>query len=127
MIDFNKLKKIDEGVYVGKDIFGYKLVYPYKNEDGSFNWFNMILGGSWWNVLLTIFIITIVLFGVWAYKHDVEAYKSFADKIISDPMGFCNKLMTSEIKPYDIQSDKYNLSEILKNLSAQISNSGLDT
>ena len=31
----------DEKVYLKKDFLGWRVVHPIKNEDGSYNWFNV--------------------------------------------------------------------------------------
>lgn len=39
----------------------YRVVKPWKNEDGSINWFNIITGGSWWNLIGVIIIVALIL------------------------------------------------------------------
>lgn len=65
-------EKIDEGVYLDKDKFGYKLVYPFKNEDGSLNWFNIAVGGNWYSLIKTIGFVLLIIFMSWSYAHDVK-------------------------------------------------------
>ena len=36
----------EEKVYLKKDFLGWRVVNPIKNEDGTINWFNFILGGK---------------------------------------------------------------------------------
>lgn len=57
------IKKIEvdgEAVYLKRGLFGkgYRVVTPYKNDDGTINWFNALIG-SYDNLL---FIIGVVLF-----------------------------------------------------------------
>jgi len=71
------VKKIDiEGIptYVKRDSLGkgYRIIHPYKNEDGTWNWFNLCTGGSWWNLWLIVFIVALIAFGSWAYKRDIR-------------------------------------------------------
>lgn len=76
-------QKIDDGVYLKKDkLFRYRLIYPIKNSDGSWNWFNILTGGSWGNLIATSLVIAAILFSVWAYKHDTDALIQFAKKCI---------------------------------------------
>jgi hypothetical protein len=42
-------------------LFGWKVVYPYRNKDGTINWKNLISGGSWYKLGITIFIVIIIL------------------------------------------------------------------
>ena len=62
-----------ERLNLKKGIFGYRIVHPIKNEDGSTNWFNLITGGSWGNVFKIMAIIFLLLFICWAYKNDVQS------------------------------------------------------
>ena len=66
----------EEKVYMKKDFFGWRVVHPIKNEDGSLNWFNMLTGGSWGNLALLICVVGIVCFGIWSHYHDIEAIKA---------------------------------------------------
>ena len=56
----------DEKVYLRKDWLGWHVVYPIRNEDGSWNWFNFLFGGK--ANLITLIIILVLaaflLFGV---------------------------------------------------------------
>ena len=64
----------DEKVYLKKDIFKqWTVVYPLKNEDGTWNWKNIITGGNWWSFILTIIFILIAL-GVFYEYHANLAY-----------------------------------------------------
>ncbi len=52
----------EEQIYLTKGILGWKLVYPLKNEDGSYNWINVIFGG-WENlIILCIILFALMLF-----------------------------------------------------------------
>jgi len=64
--------KVDDGVYIRKGKWGYRLIYPYKNEDGSINWFNTLTGGSWGNLIKVGVVVALILASVWAYKHDMN-------------------------------------------------------
>ena len=59
-MDFKKIEVEGDTVYLKKGLFGkgYRVVTPYKNEDGSINWFNALVG-SYDNLA---FIIGVVLF-----------------------------------------------------------------
>ena len=70
-----KLEKVtfnNENIYLKRSKLGWRIVYPYKNEDGSWNYKNLILGGSW-AFLLKIIFITLALYLIFtAYKHDTQ-------------------------------------------------------
>lgn len=63
---------LEDKVYMKKDMFGWRVVHPIKNEDGSLNWFNIFTGGSWGNLILIIFIVGVICFGTWAHYHDIN-------------------------------------------------------
>ncbi len=48
---------LKERVYLKKDFMGWRVVEPYKNEDGTINWFNFVLGGKRGIVWLTIILL----------------------------------------------------------------------
>ena len=54
-------------------IFGWGVVYPIKNEDGSINWFNLLTGGSWIRLLMLVVFIAILLFAIAEYAGNAEA------------------------------------------------------
>lgn len=79
------IEKIRDGLYVKESFDGYRVVYPMKNDDGTFNWRNILLGGNYWKFMKTLFIIFVLLGISWSYVHDINAYKSIAE----DPCGYC--------------------------------------
>ncbi len=80
-----KGKKIEEGVYLHKGKLGYRLIYPYKNKDGTINWFNIFTGGSWKNLITVIIVVLFILGLSYAYYLDVKTCR----KVISNPCDFC--------------------------------------
>ena len=84
-----KIEKIRDGLYVKKSFDGYRVVYPYKNDDGTINWKNLLLGGNWWNLLKTIFILLFIFGFTWSYLHDIRVCKELSDRIIKNPCEFC--------------------------------------
>lgn len=57
----------EEQIYLSKDFFGWKVVHPIKNEDGSYNWFNILIG-SWWNLIGVLFILFLLAMFFLAYR-----------------------------------------------------------
>jgi hypothetical protein len=55
-----------EKVHLKKDFLGWKVIHPYKNEDGKINWGNLIFGGKANTVSLIIYVIVLsmIYFGV---------------------------------------------------------------
>lgn len=80
-----KPEKIREGLYIRKDKFGYKIIYPYKNDDGTINWFNVLTGGTWWKLVKVVVIVFLILGMSWGYYHDTKTCR----ELMSDP---CNLL-----------------------------------
>ena len=63
--------KIDgEVINLKKDFMGWRVIYPIKNPDDSFNWFNFLTGGSWGKLIVLLFVLAIIFFIIFAYKHD---------------------------------------------------------
>ncbi len=52
-------------------LFRYRLVFPIRNQDGSLNWFNLLTGGSWGNLIIVFAIVLFMVGLVFAYKHDI--------------------------------------------------------
>lgn len=99
---------LGEKLYFKKDIFGYRIVHPIRNEDGSFNWTNIIFGGKRNFVMLIIFLI-IAGYVMWSYHHDVNAIQQNYIKISADPIGFCRNVNNN---PSAYLDDRINWSKI---------------
>jgi len=56
-----------EKVYLTKGKFGYRIVHPIKNEDGSTNYINLLVGG-WANFIKIVFIIAVILLFLYGVK-----------------------------------------------------------
>ena len=81
MIEYN-----DDGSYLKKDDwFGYRIIYPVKNRDGTINWFNLLTGGSWGKLIVTCIIVLLIMFSVYAYKKDVTT----CYEVIKNPCDYC--------------------------------------
>jgi len=61
-------------------IFGWRVVYPVKNEDGSWNWFNILTGGSWAKVITIAIIVLIIFVGIIEYRTAVNVAKECLEK-----------------------------------------------
>ena len=85
-----------EKVFLKKSFDGWRVVYPIKNEDRTINWFNLCTGGSWWNVLKTLFILSVILGVSWSYAHDTKQCR----ELVGNP---CNHY--SEIKEFCTNQD----------------------
>lgn len=83
-----------EQVYLKRETFGrgWRVVNPMRNPDGSWNWFNIITGGSWAKLIGLIFIVGVILLGIWAHFHDVKAIQDNYGLIASNPLGWCKNV-----------------------------------
>jgi len=70
-----RIKLNNEEVVLKKDFSGWRVIYPIKNPDGSINWKNLLIGGSWFNLIKVILIVGIIVFIIYSYKHDIQATK----------------------------------------------------
>lgn len=103
----------DEKIYMKKGRFsGWRIVYPLKNEDGSWNMKNLLIGGNWTFLFKVVLILGLFFGSIFiiflAYQQDVSHYAS----IISE---MCN---ISPISPYCLNQTTHpldmNMSEIYK-------------
>ena len=80
-------RNIPEGekVYLKKDFLGWRVVEPWKNEDGIINTFNLLLGGKRNLFMLAIILIIILLVFV-GLKENIAQYKEIA----KSPCNFCS-------------------------------------
>lgn len=72
--DILEASELPEGekVWLRKGFAGWKVVKPIRNEDGTFNWFNFLTGGSWTNIILTIIIVAIILLAIYEYTTNIN-------------------------------------------------------
>lgn len=75
------IEKIREGLYIKKSFDGYRVVYPYKNDDGTINWFSILTGGNWWKLVKLLFLLAIILGVSFSYAHDTKNCR----EMISNP------------------------------------------
>ena len=57
-----------ETINLKKGMFGWGVVYPWRNKDGSMNWFNFITGGSWLGFFFTLFIVAVIVLAIIDYS-----------------------------------------------------------
>jgi len=55
-----------ESIFLKKDFLGWKIVHPIRNEDGSLNWLNMLVGGkrNLFNLSMFFVILVLVILGI---------------------------------------------------------------
>lgn len=57
---------------VSKDRKNFRVVKPWKNKDGTTNWFNVLTGGSWWNLLLVAFMVIVITLAIKEYVGNIN-------------------------------------------------------
>jgi len=74
----------DENLYFKKDFLGYRIVHPHKNEDGSWNYWNLLIGGKR-NLMFMIIVLLVIGSLLYAYSHDISIYK----EVMANPCAYC--------------------------------------
>ena len=73
-----------ENIYFKKDMFGYRIVHPIKNEDGTINVINLLFGGTR-NLINLIIILLIMGALLYTYNHDIKEMKD----VVENPCNYC--------------------------------------
>ncbi len=69
----NKVKIDGETIYLKKSKrFGWGIIHPLKNEDGSINLKNLLAGGSWLKLIILGIIIFLILNCVSEYSNTLR-------------------------------------------------------
>ena len=80
-----KIKPIEiegEKIYLRKsNIFGWGVVHPNKNDDGTINYFNLLTGGSWIKLFILIAAIVIILGIFYEYSSNLKYCADILGKI----------------------------------------------
>jgi len=104
-------KKIEEGVYLKRTkLGGCRIIHPYKNEDGTINWFNVWTGGSWFNLINVVVVVLLLLSLSYGYYHDTKACRELIYdpcKLLPNITDYCfdNFVYQSPINSYNLTID----------------------
>ena len=108
-----------EKVYLKKDYFGWRIVNPIKNEDGSYNYVNLIFGGKR-NFALLVLVMALIFIFFMAYNEvgsAVEEYSNNACKYCElQKQSTVNWLMT----PNSINKTTFDFRDYLNKSTAEI-------
>ena len=106
-----------EKIYLKKGIFGYSIVHPAKNEDGSINWSNLFFGGygNLFKLLFVLFVIFCFIYGV------KDMTKNCAD-MAKNPCKYTNLDCSQGIR-YNEYNSQMSLSSSIINISFLASSS----
>ena len=83
------IEKIGDTYIKRSKFWGDRIVFPFKNEDGSLNWFNITTGGAWGKLLTTFIIFLMIMASIYAYKNDVRQYREITNACFSKPCQWC--------------------------------------
>lgn len=75
MMGTEKIKEVivgEDKIYMRKSFDGWRIVYPIKNPDGSWNMTNLILGGSIWKFLKFLMIFLFLIGAIYVYHLDTQ-------------------------------------------------------
>ena len=67
----------NERVYLKKGLFGYRVVHPIKNKDGTTNWINLLIGG-WGNLFKLLFILFIIFCFIYGVQEMLGSCRDMA-------------------------------------------------
>lgn len=111
-----------ESIYLKKSFDGWRIIHPWKNEDDTLNWKNILVGGSGWNFVKVFIIVFLILFSVWAYQRDVRECSRIANYVATHPCEWCSAITSGDPGKY-LPSD-INFSEFLIEEKGVIRNEG---
>ena len=75
----------EEKVYLKKDILGWRVVHPIKNEDGTTNWLNLLIGG-WGNLFKLLFILLVIF----SFLYGVKEMMRGCNEMAKNPCKYTN-------------------------------------
>lgn len=94
------VEKIRDDLYVRKGKLGYMVVYPPKNEDGTVNWRNIIVGDAYSLINWIIFAMVIFLIYYGGVVQLNDKYEDYIDLIIDDACDICMQQKLNPENPY---------------------------
>ena len=74
--DLNLVMKDGEVFYTKS-----RRVYPIFEPDGSINWFNLLTGGTYWRLAMSILFIVIAIGLIWQYHGQLQWCADLVSKI----------------------------------------------
>lgn len=70
-----------EKVFLKKSFDGWRVVHPFKKEDGTTDWFVVFTGGTWWNFFKTLLIVLLILAVTLSYAHDTQECRDLMENL----------------------------------------------
>jgi len=84
------VEKIRDGLYVKKSFDGYRIIYPFTNDDGTKNWFNILTGGNYWKLVKLLLIMLLIAGVTWSYMRDTRTCR----ELLGNAEEWCNNFTT---------------------------------
>jgi hypothetical protein len=76
-----KIEKIGDYNIRKSEFWGDKIVYPIRNENGKINKFNLLTGGAWGKLIITVVVVLLILSMCLFYYRDVKVLTDFQKNI----------------------------------------------
>lgn len=92
------IEKIKEGLFVKKEWYGYRVVYPIKKDltkpatKENINWKHVFIG-DWGNFINISIFVVLLLFLAWAYNHDTQECRD----LIENPEAYCSNFNSDPV------------------------------
>ena len=80
-----RVQNLEEPVYLKKSSFGYRVVHPLKNPDGSWNFINIIFGGI--ENLITLIIVLLIIL---SFMYGVREMLASCNDMAANPCKYIN-------------------------------------
>ena len=88
IIEASELPEGDK-VYMKKDMFGWRIVHPYRNPDtNKIIPINLIFGGKR-NLVVLLVILAFILSMIYIFKHDIRELEAHYQDVLANPCDFC--------------------------------------
>jgi hypothetical protein len=98
-MEIKRIEIDNDKIALKKSFDGWRVVYPYKNEDGTLNWKNII--GNKWSWIKIILLLLLISAVTYSYMHDTKACFNLMKTISENPLEFC-KGITQSITNYTV-------------------------
>jgi len=109
---FIKAEDLPQGeeVFLKKSLGSWVVVHPLKKSDGSWNWFNLIVG-SWNNLLMILFIIFMLSSQLFLFNQEVRVIENNYMKIASNPITWCEDVIAGKTNPFEYGYQNFSIDQ----------------
>ncbi len=98
-------EEVKPGLFIQKKLGRYRQVHP-SAWDGKVIKKNLFFGGDF---VRSFIFFAILMFIVWSYQHDVQAYQDFYLEVSGDPLAYCSDVQTAINVPCTEQNERLGL------------------